>query len=173
MAGVGDLICQVDNLGFKERMASGAGERVESLPHLMGEIETVEFRIFNFQLFDDAEALAASTEAAAILHELVESLFHRTTERGMPEVAGEGDGFSQVLIERKRTAEGAGQGGDFNRVSKTGADMIPGAVEGDLGFVFEATEGGTVNDAFAVPLEFRAEIVGFLRVFPTQALPTF
>jgi hypothetical protein len=86
-------------------MASGAGERVESLPHLMGEIETVEFWIFNFQLFDDAEALAASTEAAAILHELVESLFHRTTERGMPEVAGEGDGFSQVLIECEGTAE--------------------------------------------------------------------
>jgi hypothetical protein len=51
--------------------------------------------------------------------------------------------------------------------------MIPGAVEGDLGFVFEATEGGTVNDAFAVPLEFRPEVVGFLRVFSTQALPTF
>jgi hypothetical protein len=154
-------------------MASGAWDRVESLPHLMSEIEAVEFRIFDFQLFDDAEALAASAEAAGILHELVESLFHRTTERGMPEVAGEGDGFSQVLIERKGTAEGAGEGGDFNRVSKAGADMIPGAVEGDLGFVFEATEGGTVNDAFAVPLEFRAEVVGFLRVFPTQALPTF
>jgi hypothetical protein len=44
-------------------------------------------------LFDDAEALTAAAEPAAILHELVESLFDRTTERGMPEVAGEGDGF--------------------------------------------------------------------------------
>jgi hypothetical protein len=105
MTGVGDLIRQIDNLGFKERMASGAGERVESLPHLMGEIEAVEFRIFDFQLFDDAEALAVATEAAAILHKLVESLFYRTTERGMPEVAGEGDGFSQVLIECQGTAE--------------------------------------------------------------------
>jgi hypothetical protein len=51
--------------------------------------------------------------------------------------------------------------------------MIPGAVEGDLGFVFEATKGGAVNDAFAVPLEFWAEVVRFLWVFPTQALPTF
>jgi hypothetical protein len=51
--------------------------------------------------------------------------------------------------------------------------MIPGAVEGNLGFIFKATEGGAVNDPLAVPLEFRAEVVGFLRVFPTQALPTF
>ena len=154
-------------------MASGAWDRVESLPHLMSEIEAVEFRIFDFQLFDYAETLAASTEAAGILHELIESLFHWTTERGVAEVAGEGDGFSQVLIECEGTAKGAGEGGYFNRVSKTGADMIPGAVEGDLGFVFEATEGGAVNDAFAVPLEFWAEVVRFLWVFPTQALPTF
>jgi hypothetical protein len=170
---MGDLIRQIDNLGFEERMTSGAGERVKSLPHLMGEIEAVEFGIFDFQLFDYAEALPASTEAAAILHELVESLFHRTTERGMPEVTGEGDGFSQVFIECQGTAEGAGQGGDFDRVGEAGADMIPGAVEGNLSFIFKATEGGAVNDPLAVPLEFRAEVVGFLRVFPTQALPTF
>jgi hypothetical protein len=90
---VGDLIRQVDNLGFKKRVASGTGERIQSISYFMGEIEAVKFGIFDFQLFDDAEALTAAAEPAAILHELVESLFDRTTERGMPEVAGEGDGF--------------------------------------------------------------------------------
>jgi hypothetical protein len=170
---MGDLIRQVDNLGFEERMISGARERIQSLPYLMSEIEAVEFGIFDFQLFDHAETLAASTEAAGILHELIESLFHWTTERGVAEVAGEGDGFSQVLIKSEGTAEGAGQGGDFNRVGEAGADMIPGAVEGDLGFIFKATEGGAVNDPLAVPLEFGAEVMGFFRVFSAQALPTF
>jgi hypothetical protein len=58
-------------------------------------------------------------------------------------------------------------------MGEAGAHMVSGTVEGDLGFIFEAAEGGAVNDALSVPLEFRAEVVGFLRVFPTQALPTF
>ena len=52
-------------------------------------------------------------------------------------------------------------------------DVVPGAVEWDLGFIFEATESGAVNDAFAVSLEFGAEVVRFFGVFATEAFATF
>ena len=52
-------------------------------------------------------------------------------------------------------------------------DVVAGAIEWDLCLIFEATESGAVNDAFAVSLKFGAEVVGFFRVFATEAFATF
>jgi hypothetical protein len=57
----------------------------------VSEVESVEFGVFNFELFDDAEALATAAEAAGILHQLIECFFHCVTEGGVTEVSGEGD----------------------------------------------------------------------------------
>jgi hypothetical protein len=54
-------------------------------------------------------------------------------------------------------------------VGEAGADVVPGAVERDLGFVLQGAEGGAVDDPFAVPLEFGAEIVGALGMSPAEA----
>ena len=58
-------------------------------------------------------------------------------------------------------------------MGETSPDMIPGSVEGELGFIFERAEGGTVNDAFAITLKFWAKIVGLFRMLATEAFPAF
>jgi hypothetical protein len=58
-------------------------------------------------------------------------------------------------------------------MGKAGTDVVAGSVEWDLGFVFKATESGAMNDAFAVPLEFGAEVVRFFGVFAAEAFAAF
>ncbi len=55
-------------------------------------------------------------------------------------------------------------------MGEASADVIPRVVQGELGFIFERAEGGTVNDAFAIALEFGAEIVGRFGVFAAEAV---
>ena len=52
--------------------------------------------------------------------------------------------------------DAAGDGGDFDGVGQAGAQMIAGAVEEDLGLVFQAAEGAGMDDAVAVALVFGA-----------------
>ena len=77
---------------------------------------------------------------------------------------GEGDGFGEVFVEYEGSGEGAADGRDFHGVREARAVVVTGAVEEDLGFVFEAAEGGGVDDAGDVALVFAAPAVGGLRV---------
>jgi hypothetical protein len=58
-------------------------------------------------------------------------------------------------------------------MGETSPDMIPGSVEGELGFVFECAKGVTMDNAFPVALEFGSEIVGGFGVFSAEALFAF
>jgi len=140
------------------------------LADFVGEVESVKFGIFDFELFDDAEALATATEAAGILHQLIECFFHGVTEGGVTEVTGEGNGLGQVFIQAEGAGKRAGEGGDLDGVGEASTDVIPRVVQGELGFIFERAEGGTVNDAFAIALEFGSEIVGRFGVFAAEAV---
>ena len=91
---------------------------------------------------------------------MVEGLLYRVTEGGVTEVSGEGDSLGKVLIQAQGAGKGAGKGGDFNGMGEASPDMIPGSVEGELGFVFEGAKGVTMDDAFTVALEFGSKIVG-------------
>ena len=173
MAGVGDLVGQIDDLGFEGRVEAGAGEGIDPEPNFVSEVESVKFGVFDLELFDHAEALATAPEAAGVSHELIEGLFDGVSEGGMSEIAGEGDGFGEVFVQAKRAAEGAGERSDLDRVGEASADVIAGAVEGELGFIFERAESGAVHDAFAIALKFRAKIVGLFGVFAAEALLTF
>ena len=51
--------------------------------------------------------------------------------------------------------------------------MIPGSVEGELGFVLEGAKGVTMDDAFPVALEFGSKVVGGFGVFSAEALFAF
>ena len=104
---------------------------------------------------------------------MVERVFDGMAEGGMPEIAGEGDGLGEVFVEAEGAAERAGERGDLDGMGEAGTDVVAGAVEWDLGFVFEATKSGAVNDAFAVSLEFGAEVVRFFGVFAAEAFATF
>ena len=157
---IADLIGEVDDLRFEGGVKVGAWVGIDTQANFVSEVESVEFGVFNFELFDDAEALATATEAAGILHELIECFFHCVTEGGVTEVSGEGDSLGQVFIQAEGAGKGAGKGGDFDGMGETSPDMIPGSVEGELGFVLEGAKGVTMDDAFPVALEFGSEIVG-------------
>jgi len=51
MTGVGNLICEVDDLGLKRRVKAGTGKGVDALANFVGEVESVEFWVFDFELF--------------------------------------------------------------------------------------------------------------------------
>ena len=78
-----DLIGKVDDLRFEGGVKVGAGVGIDAKANFVREVESVEFGVFNFELFDDAEALATAAEAAGILHQLIECFFHRVTEGGV------------------------------------------------------------------------------------------
>ena len=173
VATVSDFVGEIDGLGFERGLGFGARQGVEALADFVGEVEAVEFRVFDLELFDDAKALVAPTKATSVLHELVEGVFDGMAEGGMTEIPGEGDGLGEVFVEAEGAAEGAGEGGDLDGMGEAGTDVVAGAVEWNLGFVFEATKSGAVNDAFAVSLEFGAEVVRFFGVFAAEAFATF
>ena len=100
-------------------------------------------------------------------------MFDRVSKGRVTEVAGEGNGLGQVFIQAKGATKGTGEGSDFDSVGETGTDVIARAVQGKLGFIFERAKCSTVNDAFAIPLKFWAEIVGLFRMLTTEAFPTF
>lgn len=77
-----DLVGEVDDLGFEGGVKTGAWVGIDTQANFVREVEAVEFGVFDFKLFDDAEALATATEAAGILHELIECFFHCVTEGG-------------------------------------------------------------------------------------------
>jgi len=143
------------------------------LANFVGEVETIEFGVFDLELFNDAEALVTPTEATGVLHELVEGVFDGMAEGGVTEISGQGNGLGEVFVEAEGATERAGEGGDLDGVGEAGTNVVAGAVERDLGFVFEATKSGTVNDAFAVPLKFGAEVVRFFGVFAAEAFAAF
>ncbi len=102
---MGDFVGEIDGLGFERGLGFGARQRVEALADFVGEVEAIKFGVFDLELFDDAEALVAPTEAAGVLHELVESVFDGMAEGGMAEISGEGDGLGEVFVEAEGAAE--------------------------------------------------------------------
>ncbi len=173
VATVSDFVGEIDGLGFERGLGFGARQGAEALADFVGEVEAVEFRVFDLELFDDAKALVAPTKATSVLHELVEGVFDGMAEGGMTEIPGEGDGLGEVFVEAEGAAEGAGEGGDLDGMGEASTDVVAGAVEWDLGFVFEATKSGAVNDAFAVSLKFGAEVMRFFGVFAAEAFAAF
>lgn len=173
MGVVGDGVGEVDDLGFEGAWARGegvigaglivagfvAGDAEAGFP---GEVEASEVGVGVFEELDDAKGVAIVVEAAVVAHELVEGDFAGVAEGGVAEVVGEGDGFGEVFVEAEGAGEGTGDLGDFDGVGETGAVVVGIFVEEDLGFGFEAAEGGAVDDAVAVALEAGAErVFGF------------
>ena len=56
-----DLIGEVHDLRFEGGVKVGAGVGIDTQANFVSEVESVEFGVFDFKLFDDAEALATAT----------------------------------------------------------------------------------------------------------------
>jgi hypothetical protein len=95
-------------------------------------------------------------EAPVPGHAGVERVLAGMPERGVAEVVAERDRFREVVVELERPGERPGDLRDLDRVREAGAEMIAAMIDEHLGLVGEAAEGGRMNDAVAVALEFGA-----------------
>src|SRR5207245_8067098 len=92
------------------------------------------------------------------------------TKRRMAEVVRQRDRFRQVFVQPQRPGYVARNGGYFYRVREPRAQVVPGAVEKNLGLVFEPPKGAGVNDPVAVALVFGAPFRRWLRVLAPARL---
>ena len=103
-------------------------------------------------------------EAAVVLEQAVEGFLAGMAEGRMSEVMRESNGFGQIFIESERAGQGASDRRDFHGVGQSCAVMVAGAIEEDLGFVFETAKGSRMDDAGDIALVFATPAVRRLRV---------
>ena len=130
----------------------------QALQRLPGEIESVEARIFLFQLGDDAQRLRIVVEAAGCRHGGVERALAGMAERRMAEIVSQRQTLGQIFIHAKRAGERAGDLRHFEAVGQPRAVMIAFVIDEDLGLVVQPAEGGRMQDAVAVARIRRAGI---------------
>ncbi len=172
VGGVGQLVRHVGDLGLEVAAQigiefTGVGDVILGLvldhafAHLPGQVQTREIPGSAFQLGDDAQGLAVVVEAAEIPHQPGQGHFAGVTEGGMSQVMRQADRLHKVFV----AAQGAGQRpadlGDFQGMGETGAEVIAFVVDEDLGLVFQAAEGGGVQDPVPVALE-RGAVLGLV-----------
>ncbi len=171
---VSDLIGQIDDLSFKTwikyhvKFGSGGtafegGMFDDAFTDLITEIQAAEAGIADFHPIDRAEALGVVVKAAVGSHQSVEHTLTGMAERRMTEVVGEGDGLGEVAIEAEGLGDGASNLRRLESMSKTGAVVVTFMIDEYLGFVFEATERGAVNNTIAIALEAGAHRMRRLR----------
>jgi hypothetical protein len=117
--------------------------------------------------FDDAHRLPVVIEAA--LHELVERRFAGVSECGVAEVVAESDGLGENLVEAQRLRDRARDLRDFEHMREPRAVVIALGREKDLRLVLEPAKGLAMNDAIAVALIRRPNVVlGLLAIAPAR-----
>ena len=136
-----------------------------------GQVQAGKIRIFLFQFLDNAQAVPVVLETAMPFHQAREHRFALVAERRMPEVVRQRNGLRQVLIQPQRAGDVARDGGDFNGVREARAQVIAGAVEKNLRFVFEPAKSARMNDPVAVALVMRPPIGRRFRMFATARVP--
>src|SRR4029077_18133627 len=110
-----------------------------------------------FELLHDADRLSIVIESA--FHELVQRGLSRVPESRVPEVWTEADGLGEDLVEAKRLRNRPPDLRHFQDVSETRSVVIAFRREEDLRLVLEASECFAVDDAVAVALIRRPQIV--------------
>ena len=149
MIEVGDFIRQPDNVAL-----TGGGNFIgvtcDAVFDLKGQIQSLSLL---FQVMHHPDALQVMLEAIGT--DLIQNGFSGMTEGRMPQVMPQGNGFRQILIQTKRSGDGAGNLSDLQGVGQPGSVMIPHRGEKHLCFSLESPEGVTVEDPIPVTLKFR------------------
>ena len=94
-------------------------------------------------------------EAAEGLHSAVERALAGMAERRVAEIMREGHRLGEILVEPERTGERAGDLRHLDRMGQPRAEMIALVEEEHLRLVVEPAEGGRMDDAVAIALEWR------------------
>jgi len=159
------LDAQAENLELRQQLA----ERDAEIERLRAENRRLRGQR---RVGVDAQALAIVLEPPMLFHEPTQDGLAFVAERGMPQIVRERDRLGQVLIELERTRNVPRDTGHFHSMGEASAEMVAGAVEEDLGFVFEAPKGSRVDDTITIPLILRAPFGRFFSVFASPRLGT-
>ena len=135
----------------------------DAVAHLPREVQPAAVVL---EEIDDAKALHVVIEAAR--HQLVDDFLAGVPERRVAEIVPESDRFGQLFVEAQHFGDRPGDLRDLERVRQARPVMIAGRREKHLCLVLEATERLAVNDAVAIALKRRSNIVLALR---TQTAP--
>ena len=116
------------------------------------------------QHVDDAEALLVVVEAAG--HQAIDDPLARVPERRVPEIVAERDRLGELLVQPQHLGDRARDLRHLERVREPRAVVIAGRREEDLRLVLEPAEGLAVDDAIAIALKRRPDVV-----FPFRPQP--
>lgn len=154
---------------FCSRTHKGAVVLDQPLQSLPGQIQPVIARVAALQLGDDAERLGVVVEPAKSRHARGQHVLAGMSERGVPEVMGEGHRFGKVLVESERPRQGSGNLPDLDGVREAGAEVIAVQWHENLRLVGKTAEGRGMQHAVAIPLERAARARGgFLKHAPSR-----
>ena len=106
---------------------------------------------------DDAQALLVVVEAAG--HQLIDDPLAGVAERRVPEIVAERDRFGELLVQPQHLGDRAGDLRHLERVRQPRAVVVAGRREEHLRLVLEPAERLAVDDAIAVALKRRPDVV--------------
>ena len=113
---------------------------------------------------DDAQALLVVVEAAG--HQRVDDALAGVAERRVPEVVAERDRLGQLLVQAQHLGDRARDLRHLERVRQPRAVVIAGRREEHLRLVLQPAERLAVDDAIAIALERRPDVVFGFRAQP-------
>ena len=126
------------------------------------QIKTLKIGIAALELGHQADRLGVMVKPAERLHGRIEGFLASVTERCMPKVVRQSQGFSKIVIDAEGPADAAGDLGDLYRMGKTRPVIVPLMKYKNLGLMFQAAKRGAMNDAVPVALEMTS--IGILRL---------
>ena len=165
---IGDFVRQIRNLRFQGWKPARALVLLQAFANFEGQIQSGKIGIGVFQQFDHPQTLPVVLETAVIAHAFGQDFFAGMPEGRVAEIVGQGDRFRQIFIEGKGPGDGPANGGNFNRMGQPRSQVIAGAVQKNLGFVFEPPKCARMNDPGAVALKFSPIGVALLRIFSSS-----
>lgn len=150
---IGDLVGQIDNLGFQTGKKSGVellrgrtGFKIGMLDNpfanLEGQVKTAKMRVADLDPVDRAQALRVMVETSVPLHSLMQNMLAGVAEWRMAQVVRQRNGLRQILVESQRARDRARNLGNLHRVSQTGTVIVALVIYEYLSLVLEAAKSG-------------------------------
>ena len=126
----------------------------DAVAHFPGEVQAAAVVL---EHVDDAQALLVVVEAAG--HQPVDDPLAGMAERRVAEIVAERDRFGQLLVQPQHLRDRARDLRHLERVRQPGPVVIAGRREEDLRLVLQPAERLAVDDAIAIALKRRPDVV--------------
>ena len=123
------------------------------LAHLPGQVEPGKVGIAALELGYDPQGLFVMVKAPVIFHQLCQGHLARVSKGRMPQVMCQADRLGQVLACSQGACHAAPDLCDLQCVCEACAVVITFIIDEYLRLIFEAAEGGRMQDSVTVALE--------------------